>query len=114
MTEGNDPAVEPRQADLAAQNIRSVRLGISSEIDDRPPGSNHAGHLAERTLGVVEVVEAADAQHGVEPAVAERQVLGLAEDQRQVARPARCRQAASWTVEMSMPTIDQSRGSQSR
>src|SRR5262249_32029530 len=44
-----------------------------------------AGHLPEGALGVVEVVEGADAQDAVEAVIAERQVLGLAQDERQVA-----------------------------
>ena len=78
-------------------------------------GPGHADHLAERALGVVEVVEGADAQDGVELAVVERQVLGLAQDQAdRTLPPARVRQASSCDHETSTPTTYQSSGSQGR
>lgn len=53
--------------------------------DHRSAGLRDSGHFAECRLRVVELVETADAQHSVELPVTERQVLGLAQDEPEVA-----------------------------
>src|SRR4051794_30574268 len=68
---GHEPAIDPGKSDFVEpQPVRHVWQLVGD--DDRPAGLDHAYHLAERGFRVVEVVEAADAQDGIELPVAER------------------------------------------
>jgi hypothetical protein len=106
---GRDPAVKSGQAQPMAE-VKEVRRLVGD--DHRGAGLRDPGHLAKRRLGVGEMVEPAVAQYRVELPVAERQVLGFGQNERRLRPEFRRRQAASWVVETSTPTIDQSSGSQ--
>ena len=77
---GDDPVIEGRQAEFVAEHAIG-QVGHLVGDDDRRAGAGHADHLPQGPFGIVEVVECADAQHGVELAVVKRQRLGLALDQ---------------------------------
>jgi hypothetical protein len=72
---GRNPVVQSGQAQPMAEG-EEVKHFVSDH--NRGAGFRHPGHLTKRGLGVVEMVEAAVAQDGVELPVTARQVLGFA------------------------------------
>ena len=110
----DDPAVEAGNPQFVAEHAVG-QVGHLVGDDDRRARASDPDHLAQGAFGIVEVVEGADAQDGVELAALERQLFGLALGQpdragrprgggRPRAGSARCRRRRS----------RQSRGSQSR
>src|SRR5579863_3294397 len=77
-----DKAVEPGQAQPVA-DVEEVGRLVGDH--NRRAGLRNPGHFAKRFLGVVEVVEAAVAQNGVELPVAKWHVLGFAQDELKIA-----------------------------
>jgi hypothetical protein len=76
----DDPAVDRRHPQFVAKHSAG-QVGHLVGDDNRRARSGHTGHLAKCAFGIIEVIESADAQHGVELSVAKRQRFGLALDQ---------------------------------
>ena len=80
----DDPAIEARESQFVAEHAVG-QVGHFVGDDDGGAGPSHPDHLPQGSLGIVEVVERADAQDGVESAALERKLLGFALRQPDVA-----------------------------
>src|SRR5262249_24114654 len=79
----NDPSVDARQADLVAEHaVRQVGKFVGN--DDGSAWFRHTRHLAQRSFGIVEVIEPTDTQYGIELTVVKRQDLSLSKNETNV------------------------------
>ena len=73
----DDPAIEARNSQFVAEHAIG-QVGQFVGDDDGRTWASDPDHLTQGAFGIVEIVEGADAQDGIERATLERQLFGLA------------------------------------